>query len=147
MGSVMLVSRKVLEFKSRQTRARSLQFPLGLTLLFCGVIAVQGGIAQSARQNNSAQDSSQAPAQSSDTNTSNNGDQGTGQNGSAQGPAQPGSYTSPVTPTSDEGFGTHASGQINNGTGPAKGFPAASNSSGKTPARSGCAPVMSTQNG
>src|ERR1017187_1119345 len=147
MGSVMFASRKVSEFKSRRTSVRSPQFALGLTMLFCGVIAVQGGIAQSARQNSNSQDSSQAPAQSSDKNTSDNGDQGPGQNGSAQGPAQPANTTSPVTPTSDEGFGNQGSGQNSNGAGSAQGFPGSSNSNGRATGRNGGAADASTQNG
>ena len=143
MGSVMFASRKVSEFKSRRTPVRSLQFALGLTMLFCSVIAVQGGIAQSARQNSNAQES----AQSRDTNTSNNGDQGVGQNRSAEGPAQPGTTTSPVTPSSDEGFGTQGSGQNSNGAGSAQGFPGPSNSNDRAPARSGGSAESSTQNG
>src|ERR1035438_6330966 len=81
MGSVMFTSRKVSEFKSRRAPIRSLQFVLGLTILFCELIAVQGGIAQATGQNSNAQDTSQAPAQNNGANTSDNSVQGTGQNG------------------------------------------------------------------
>src|ERR1017187_6391230 len=113
MGSVMFTSRIASEFKPRRTTARSLPFALGLTILFCNVMAVQGGIAQATSQNSNARDSTQAPSQSSGTNTSDNGDQGTGGNGD-QGRAQKGrargfNWKSPpdgrANPLFDEDFG------------------------------------------
>ncbi len=147
MGSVMFTSRKVSEFKSRRAPIHSLRFALGLTILICELIAVQGGIAQATGQNSNAQDTSQAPAQNNGTNTSDNGVQGTGQNGRSEGTVRPGTSTSPVTPSSDEGIGTQGSGQNSNGAGSAQGFPGTSNSNGKAPARSGGASESSTQNG
>src|ERR1035438_8423642 len=102
MGSVMFTSRKVSEFKSRRAPIRSLRFALGLTILFCELVAVQGAIARATGQNGNAQDTSQAPAQNNGANTSDNGVQGTGQNGRSEGSARPGTSTSPVTPSRSE---------------------------------------------
>ena len=140
MGSVMFTSRITSEFKPRRTTARSLPFALGLTILFCNVMAVQDGIAQATSQNSNAHDSTQAPSQSSGTNTSDNGDQGTGgngdqgtgQNGSARGINSQSTPDGSAKPSSDEGFGAQGSSQ---------------NRNGKASARSGSAAESSTQNG
>src|ERR1017187_2464546 len=151
MGSVMFTSRITSEFKPRRTTARSLPFALGLTILFCNVMAVQDGIAQATSQNSNAHDSTQAPSQSSGTNTSDNGDQGTGQNGSARAinsQSTPDSSATPsAVPSSGTGFGNQGSGQRGKQGGSTQGFPDASNSKGKAVTRSGCAVGSSNQNG
>ena len=147
MGSVMLTSRRVSGLKPRRTQVRSLQFLLGLSVLFCGIIAVQGGIAQATRQNSNGQDTIQAPDQNSGTNASDNGNQGTGQNSNAEDPRQPSTPDSNVLPSSDRGFDTQGSGQKSNGECPPQGFPSLSNSNGKAPAQSGGAADSSALNG
>jgi protein involved in polysaccharide export with SLBB domain len=145
MGSVMFTSRRVSESKSCRTPVRSLQFALGLTVMFCGVIAVQGGIAQTTRQNSSGQDATQAPDQSGDANAWDSGDQGTGQSGNVEDLRQPSTHDSNVLPSSDEGFGSQNSSQNSKVDRSARGEAGPGNSNCRAPAQSGRAADSSSQ--